>query len=185
MASLLPPNASATERALDDVLSRAPDPSAVADLWNPATCPAALLPWLAWALSADEWDAAWSEAAQRSYLAAQVDIHRHKGAVASIRTVFQRLDLGEVVIDEGRAGHRHDGSLHHDGWGLHGDPDSWAWYRVHISKLLSVRQGAIARALLAAIAPVRCHLYGLDFTGAALIHNAVARHDGTYTHGVA
>ena len=57
MINLLPPNASALERAIAatgagiDTL-----PVAVRDVWNPATCPVALLPWLAWALAVDEWD---------------------------------------------------------------------------------------------------------------------------------
>jgi len=184
-SSLLPTNSSAAERALEAALASDLDPSVLATLWNPQSCPAALLPWLAWALSADEWDEEWSEETQRSYLAAQVDIHRHKGTVASIRTVFARIGFGDVILDEGRSDYRYDGSRTHDGWMLHGDPSGWAWYQARLSKLLTLRQAAITRALLAAIAPVRCHLSGLDFTGAALIHNAVARYDGTYAHGVA
>ena len=58
MPSLLPPNATvletATEEAMHQPISAINVP--VRDLWNPAKCPLTLLPWLAWALSVDEWD---------------------------------------------------------------------------------------------------------------------------------
>lgn len=31
-------------------------PVSIRELWNPDTCPANLLPWLAWAFSVDRWD---------------------------------------------------------------------------------------------------------------------------------
>jgi P2-related tail formation protein len=50
--SLLPPNVSGLERALEQASARVGDiPVPIDPLWNPATCPARLLPWLAWALS--------------------------------------------------------------------------------------------------------------------------------------
>jgi phage tail P2-like protein len=91
-ARLLPPNSTDTERALVG----APDeprlaPEIIATLWNPATCPASTLPWLAWALSVDEWDVAWDETTQRHVIAASIDIHRHKGTVAAVRKALTCL----------------------------------------------------------------------------------------------
>lgn len=34
-------------------------PVSIRELWNPDTCPANLLPWLAWAFSVDRWDEKW------------------------------------------------------------------------------------------------------------------------------
>ena len=43
--TLLPPNATALERALASVIARISDvPVPIGDLWNPARCPAPLLP---------------------------------------------------------------------------------------------------------------------------------------------
>ncbi|ACO79890.1 Phage P2 baseplate assembly gpI-like protein [Azotobacter vinelandii CA] len=83
--SLLPPNATALERGL--VQASAPLgelPVPLRELWNPDTCPEHLLPWLAWSLSVDEWDGAWTVAAQRRVIAASVEIHRRKGSAAAV-----------------------------------------------------------------------------------------------------
>ena len=48
MGSLLPPNTSALERAAANVCAY-DIPLYLADLYDPSTCPAAVLPWLAWA----------------------------------------------------------------------------------------------------------------------------------------
>lgn len=34
-------------------------PVSIRELWNPDTCPANLLPWLAWSFSVDRWDDKW------------------------------------------------------------------------------------------------------------------------------
>lgn len=91
--SLLPPNASAFERATEASMMLAFGiPVDVARLWNPATCPAALLPWLAWGLSVDLWDADWPEATKRAAIADAIPFQRRKGTRASLRTVLDRFD---------------------------------------------------------------------------------------------
>ncbi len=67
------------------------NPEIIATLWNPNTCPATALPWFAWGLSVDEWDANWDEATQRRVIAASIDIHRHKGTVAAVRRALTAL----------------------------------------------------------------------------------------------
>jgi len=89
MNSLLPPNASALERAAEQMmarLSRIPTP--LADLWNPDTYPAPLLPWLAWAVSVDHWQATWPESIKRQLIRSALSVARHKGTVASLREVI-------------------------------------------------------------------------------------------------
>ncbi|HNM43794.1 phage tail protein I [Plasticicumulans sp.] len=88
MSSLLPPHASPLERALEAVAGariEAVEVERLRALWTPADCPAPLLPWLAWALSVDEWDADWSEATQRAVIAASVEVHRRKGTLGAVR----------------------------------------------------------------------------------------------------
>lgn len=93
-ADLLPPNASPLERAMvgafDSVLADVP--VAIDRLWNPATCPLALLPWLAWGLSIDLWDADWDETTKRAAIADAIQFQRRKGTPASLRTVLDRFD---------------------------------------------------------------------------------------------
>jgi phage tail P2-like protein len=101
MTNLLPPNASALERAIAatgagiDTL-----PVAVRDVWNPATCPVALLPWLAWALAVDEWDETWSEAVKRTVIADAIQVHRHRGTVWSLKKSLAPLGMTIDIIDQ-------------------------------------------------------------------------------------
>jgi phage tail P2-like protein len=98
--TLLPPNATQAERAIEAVPARIDDiPTAFRDLWNPWTCPVNLLPWLAWAVSVDSWDAAWPEHTKRARIASTIDIQRHKGTVGSIQDVVAAFG-GRVEMTE-------------------------------------------------------------------------------------
>ena len=90
--SLLPPNATKLERALEHGARPEPltTPAAVID--DPLACPAELLPWLAYGLSVDTWDADWSEAAKRDAVARSVEMHRRKGTRLSVETVLGHFD---------------------------------------------------------------------------------------------
>ena len=98
MPDLLPPNATKQERDISLAVDRLPDVP-IKTLWTPATCPEAQLPWLAWALSVDEWDAAWPVETKRQVVAASIEQHRRKGTVGALRRALQRLGY-EVEIDE-------------------------------------------------------------------------------------
>ena len=98
--TLLPPNASPLERAADDAAAAALAgvPVPLRDLWNPATCPIALLPFLAWGVSIDFWDASWTDQEKRDAVAAAIEAQRRKGTRASLREVLDRFDpLIELV----------------------------------------------------------------------------------------
>lgn len=98
MSDLLPPNRTVLELALSEAGAFTAVPDAVATLWNPATCPATLLPWLAWALSVEEWDETWDEATQRRVVAASIEIHRRKGTVAAVKKALTSLGhRGQLV----------------------------------------------------------------------------------------
>jgi phage tail P2-like protein len=100
MTSLLPPNATALERGLEAAASRAAAiPVALRDLWNPATCPVDLLPWLAWSLSIDIWDPAWPEPFKRARVAQAIEIQRLKGTLASVRAIVS-LFGGSIALRE-------------------------------------------------------------------------------------
>lgn len=90
--SLLPPNATATETAVEalnaDVRALT---SPAGRLWNPATCPAPFLPWLAWAMSVDHWRSDWPTATKRAVIAASPRVHRLKGTAAAVRAAVSAL----------------------------------------------------------------------------------------------
>lgn len=105
---LLPPNATALERALADVVAEllgdAPVP--VRELRVVATCPADRLAWLAWERDVPFWDDAWPEELKRAVIAAAFGLHREKGTVAADRRVLG--DAGAIYdYEESPAGAHH------------------------------------------------------------------------------
>ena len=98
--SLLPPNASDLELAVEKVLSRTEQiPVTIDTLWDPETAPENTLPWLAWALSVDEWSSAWSVATKRRVVANSVELHRKKGTRGAINLALSGINI-ETEITE-------------------------------------------------------------------------------------
>lgn len=96
--SILPPNSTDGERALEDAMRARIDLSAVGTLWNPATCPAHILPFLAWGLAIARWDPEWTEAEKRAAVADAIPFHRRKGTRGIVREVLDRFNpLLELV----------------------------------------------------------------------------------------
>ena len=91
--TLLPPQATKLERAVEAAFGQLAEvPLPIRDQWNPATCPAALLPFLAFGVSIDFWDTNWTEAEKRTAIAGAIDAQRRKGTPASLRDVLDRFD---------------------------------------------------------------------------------------------
>ncbi|MCP4027801.1 MAG: phage tail protein I [Sphingomonas sp.] len=98
--SLLPPNATRLERALEAGSARIGDVDApLATIADPATIAASALPWLAYGLSVDFWDSAWSEAMKRRTVAESIEQHKIKGTRASVEHVLARIDALATVIE--------------------------------------------------------------------------------------
>lgn len=69
------------------------------DVWNPATCPSHILPWLAWAMSVDNWDASWSDEQKRATIAASVAVHRVKGTIGALNKALGAVGYKVQVED--------------------------------------------------------------------------------------
>ncbi|MFM9269979.1 phage tail protein I [Halomonas elongata] len=96
--SLLPPSAHRYERALGDVTARLSDvPAPIRPLWNPDTCPAELLPWLAWTMGLSAWKPYWSESIKRERIRQAVEIHRRRGTKGSVRRVVESFGAGVSI----------------------------------------------------------------------------------------
>ncbi len=109
VATVLPPMASKLERQLEQVIATTFVIDVdIARLWNPETCDAALLPWLAWGLSIDLWDADWSEATKRAAIADAIPFQQRKGTPASLRTVLDRFDPLIALVEWFQANPRMD-----------------------------------------------------------------------------
>lgn len=98
--TLLPPNTTQLDRNLEQVCSHIEDiPVPLRDLWNPDTCPAELLPWLAWTLSLDSWKTYWPESIKRERCRQAVAIQRRKGTLRSVKNVVSSFG-GDIEIKE-------------------------------------------------------------------------------------
>ncbi|QTL34105.1 phage tail protein I [Pseudoalteromonas viridis] len=62
-------------------------------LWDPMLCPAPLLPWLAWAMSVDEWDEAWSETLKRQVIRDAFAVHQYKGTPYALQKALDSLNI--------------------------------------------------------------------------------------------
>ena len=104
MSDLLPPNATPQERALSMATARMglPDTALGIDtLWNPRKCPEALLPWLAWALAVDVWDADWPLATKRRVIEISISIRRLAGTVWAVRQALIAAGYADARLIEG------------------------------------------------------------------------------------
>lgn len=98
--TLLPPNATPLERALEAGVSRISAINTPIDtLLDPARIAARWLPWLAWGLSVDAWDSTWPEATKRQAVAESIALHRMKGTRASVELILSRIDALARVIE--------------------------------------------------------------------------------------
>lgn len=100
MSELLPPNTTALERAAAIATAFSVSPEPIATLWDPDRCPAAFLPWLAWALHVDNWDDTASEAQQREAIKLSVLLHRKKGTPWAVKRALATLGLEIDLIDQ-------------------------------------------------------------------------------------
>ncbi|CAM3806838.1 Baseplate protein I [Pseudomonas reidholzensis] len=98
MTALLPNNSTPLERAIG---SAALDRTKITlrTLYNPDTCPAALLYQLAWAWSVDRWDDTWSEEVKRSIIRSSLYVHAHKGTIGALRRVVEPFGYLIEVIE--------------------------------------------------------------------------------------
>jgi phage tail P2-like protein len=107
--AILPASAGPVERAvLAAELARIAlvDPTVVVTIWNPATCPSILLPWLAQGVSVDVWSDAWPEATKRAVIAASPGVHRHKGTLGAVRRALAAFDIESRVVEWWQDGSR-------------------------------------------------------------------------------
>lgn len=101
MRSLLSPNATALERALEILAATRLDGIGVPlrEEWSAQNCPEDHLPWLAWGLSIDQWSADWPLHIRRARVASAIDIQRRKGTPKSVIDVVNSFG-GSVKVRE-------------------------------------------------------------------------------------
>lgn len=92
---LLSTSSTALERAVSRVDAERRDAipwHLVAEFFDPETCPADLLGWLATVFSVDLWIEGWSETRQRQVIARAIELHRKKGTLAGMEAFAALVD---------------------------------------------------------------------------------------------
>lgn len=96
--SLLPPNATAAERALEQAMARIADvPTPVRQVRNAAECPTNLLAWEAWARGLRRWSAAWPENVRRAVVREAIPLQRRMGSVKSVLDAVRAYGAAIIV----------------------------------------------------------------------------------------
>ncbi|WP_105168532.1 phage tail protein I [Pseudoalteromonas sp. T1lg23B] len=99
LPKLLPSSASQLLQALTQLLTYPDKTELLHDIWHPQKCPAQLLPWLAWSLSVDDWNDAWSEKNKRQVIADAFEVHRYKATPYALKKALDSLGI-ETDIQE-------------------------------------------------------------------------------------
>lgn len=89
--SLLPPNATLLERALERASEQGIDPEIIRGVADSARCPPDFLPWLGWAWKVEGWEAANTNAQRRELVREAIPVHKTKGTVGAIRRVLKAV----------------------------------------------------------------------------------------------
>lgn len=103
---LLPPNATAFEKAMSGPTGRIMDvPVPIRDLWRWDTCPESHLAWLAWAMSVDLWNHNWPVEKKRNMIRESFELHRHKGTLYTIERYLEYVDapLRRAIVPPDKA----------------------------------------------------------------------------------
>lgn len=168
---LLPPNGTPLERAAAEALAHIQRvPILLRQLWNPDTCPARLLPYLAWAFSVDRWETSWPESTKRNVIRAAFYVHQHKGTISALRRVVEPLGyLLEV----------------NEWWEAEppGDPGTFALRIGVLDTGITDSMYAELTRLIDDAKPLTRHVIGLDLLGESrgLIYVGSAMYDGDLT----
>lgn len=179
LSSVLPPNTSAIERALETVLAERTLglEIPVGRLWDVDKCPADFLPWLAWTFSVEVWEHEWPEEIKREVVREAVAIHRLKGTRQSVERVLKAIGY-EIELEE---------------WFEYGGPPhtfrvtAFGGDVIGPEFVIDPNVLAVVKSQIEAVKPVRSHMelriaenFGSDFSltcGLQEAHSDTTSHD--------
>ncbi|AWL12808.1 Baseplate protein [Saliniradius amylolyticus] len=101
MDSILPSSASQLERVFEQIWAErlAAIERDIVHLWDTDNCRADLLPYLAWALSVDDWNDSWPVNVKRNVIKAGIRVHRHKGTLHAVQEALKALSVTAEVVE--------------------------------------------------------------------------------------
>lgn len=184
MSHQLPNSSTALEKALATVAYDFSNTPTLLSIWNADTCPLNLLPYLAWALSVDEWDNTWSEGRKRSAIKAAREIHRHKGTPGGVLAALAALGQPDAEIIERVHCIKRDGTAKRSGIHKRLGQQGWPYFRVVLKNPVTIDQAYLMKRTLDTVKRKSIWLTAIDFSQAAIRRNGTVKRDGSYTRGV-
>ena len=156
--------------------------------YNPKTCAAKLLPFLAKTYLSPWWDELWSEKVKREWIVNLPLLHKRMGTVWSIRKALEITGLSTeenpAVIKEGLNGIFADGQYLADGLiyaSVEGSKFRFR-YMIFLSIAITTNRAKRARQLIESFAPVQTFLVALVFKN-TLEANGLKIANGKYNAG--
>ena len=185
--TLLPPSATRRERVMEQALCRmvAID-SPIASLWDADACPAHLLPWLAWALGVDGWEADLSLTGKRALIKETMGLKRIIGTEQSVQTALAAAGFpGIKIVEANQDADQYNGFIHYNGLAQHGYGGHWAQYWLIMTAPIANHLVPVVQRIARRYAPARCQLVQLVYNSVAHSHNSAIVYDGSYNYGAA
>ena len=101
MKTLLPINASDLLKDLESTSTRATALEALNRyVTNPNLAPEHILPWLAFAVSADDWNDGWTEEIKRNVIKASIGVHKKKGTIGALRSALEAFNYENITVED-------------------------------------------------------------------------------------
>ncbi|MCW5003537.1 phage tail protein I [Enterobacter roggenkampii] len=99
--SVLPPNAFAEERALEQAGTEPVRdvPLLIKHVKRVDDCPAHLLPWLAWEYRVDTWNTDWTDEEKRAAIRRAPFIHRHRGTPGAVLRALENAPFETRLVE--------------------------------------------------------------------------------------
>ena len=175
--TVLPYTAALLEKALVDtyVVRQADvleleDEIPIRHLYDPDTCPTALLPYLACFISVDAPSVDFSETQLRQLIRDSYVLHTRKGTIQALKDVIASLGYRLNRIEEGVASTPAVPAM------------DWARYRLVMDTALTIESGRALQKLIVGAAPVSRELVEITYDQANS-YNGVIRYDGIHAYG--
>jgi phage tail P2-like protein len=67
---------------------------------NPDLAPESILPWLAFAVSVDDWSDGWAQDVKRNVIRASVKVHKKKGTIGALRSALEAFNYENIAVEE-------------------------------------------------------------------------------------
>lgn len=183
--TLLPPNEPELLK-IKDVAYRSAIPNYTKYIdFNPQTCDAKLLPYLAKTYLTHFWDELWSEQVKRDWISNLPMLHKRMGTVWSVKKALELtgLSTGEnsALLKEGLNGEFADGVYNANGLTYAGGGSTFG-YIIYLSTAITNNTAKRARELIESFAPVQTRLTALVFQN-ALEANGAELANGNFNAG--